>query len=131
MRACPVACAEGVARSEEQGKRLDPFQLSKIIYGRLDRIYRQANHRLSPKEIQRTETGRGSGQENGCGKWKSKPDFPFPADTATTGVRLHFKCRDRNSQPKPRERQSLDWRGENAIRENGVPSSVRKRFVLF
>jgi transposase InsO family protein len=69
VRACPQANGEQVARLEELRKRLDPFQLGRVIERKLDRIYRLANRRRSPKAqptqnapALRTQRG------NGCGK---------------------------------------------------------------
>lgn len=69
VRACGAADREQVARLEELRKRLDPFQLGRIIERKLERIYRLANRRRSP-QAQPTQkdpalrTRRG----NGCGK---------------------------------------------------------------
>jgi transposase InsO family protein len=65
VRACPQADREQVARLEELRKRLDPFELARTIERKLDRIYRLANRRLSPKEVQETASSR---RGNGCGK---------------------------------------------------------------
>lgn len=65
MRACPQADREEVARLDERRKHLDPFQLARTIDRKLERIYRLANRRLSPKEVQKTASIQ---QENGCGK---------------------------------------------------------------
>ena len=70
VRACPQAHRESAARLEELRKRLDPFQLGRIVERKLDRIYRLANRRLSPKAAQATVANpapRRAG-ENGCGK---------------------------------------------------------------
>jgi hypothetical protein len=65
-----VACAEAdrdqVAQLEEFRKRLDPFQLARRIERKLERIYRMANRRLSPKEVSETVSSRRRGK--GCGK---------------------------------------------------------------
>jgi transposase InsO family protein len=65
VRACPQADREQVARLEELRKRLDPFQLARTIERKLERIYRLANRRLSPKEVQEAASSR---RGNGCGK---------------------------------------------------------------
>ena len=65
VRACAQADGEQVARLEEQRKRLDPFQLARTIERKLERIYRLANRRLSPKEMQETAASR---RGKGCGK---------------------------------------------------------------
>jgi hypothetical protein len=84
VRACPQANREQIARLEELRKRLDPFTLSERIERQLERIYRLANRRLSPRAEQTTEAGREkpARRGNGGGKaaaWKSrKPDFSTP-----------------------------------------------------
>jgi transposase InsO family protein len=97
VRACPEANAERVAWLEEQRKRLDPFQLSKIINCKLERIYRQANRRLSPKEIQRTEAKPGSGGKNGCGKVEIKTRFPLSHSHGGDGGRVTFQMSRRST----------------------------------
>jgi hypothetical protein len=67
VRACAQADGEQVARLEEQRKRRDPFQLAGTIERKLERIYRLANRRLSPKEVQETAAsrrGKGDGGES-------------------------------------------------------------------
>lgn len=56
---------EQVMRLEELRKGLDPFQLANTIERKLERIYRLANRRLSPKPVEETESSR---RRNGCGK---------------------------------------------------------------
>jgi len=68
VRACGPADQEQVARLEELKKRLDPFPLAGTIERKLDRIYRLANGRLSPKEVQEIMPNRGTRRGNGCGK---------------------------------------------------------------
>ena len=65
VRVCGQADQAQVARLEDLRKRLDPFQLARTIERKLERIYRLANHRLSPKEVQETVPSR---RGNGCGK---------------------------------------------------------------
>jgi hypothetical protein len=67
---CVQADPEKVAKLEELRKRLDPFQLSRIIERKLERISRLANRRLSPKAEQPTlpETEQPRQRANGCGK---------------------------------------------------------------
>ena len=65
MRACPQADREEVARLDERRKELDPFQLARTIERKLERIYRLANRRLSPKEVQKTAS---TPRENRWGK---------------------------------------------------------------
>ncbi len=70
VRACAQADAEQVARLEQVRKSWDPFRLGRIIERKLDRIYRLANRRLSPKAAQQTvaEPTQRTQQANGCGK---------------------------------------------------------------
>ena len=70
VRECVQADPEKVAKLEELRKRLDPFQLSRIIERKLERISRLANRRLSPKAEQPTlpETEQQRQRANGCGK---------------------------------------------------------------
>jgi len=70
VRECAQADPEQVAKLEELRKRLDPFQLSRNIDRKLDRIGRLANRRLSPKVEQQTvgEPAKPTRQANGCGK---------------------------------------------------------------
>jgi transposase InsO family protein len=70
VRECLQADPEKVAKLEELRKRLDPFQLSRIIERKLERISRLANRRLSPKAEQPTlpETEQQRQPANGCGK---------------------------------------------------------------
>jgi hypothetical protein len=54
---------------KELQKSLDPFQLAKVIDRKLDRIYRLANRRLSPKAQEKIESRQTqSGRRKGCGK---------------------------------------------------------------
>jgi len=66
VRACPQADRSQVTRLEGLRNSLDPFQLARTIDRKLERIYRLANRRLSPKEVQ--ETTFGTRREKGCGK---------------------------------------------------------------
>ena len=82
VRACPQADREQVAQLDELRKRLDPFQLARTIERKLERIYRLANRRLSPKQVQ--ETTFATQREKGCGKdarsasLEIKKRFPLP-----------------------------------------------------
>jgi hypothetical protein len=95
---------------KELRRSLDPFQLAKVIDRKLERIYRLANRRLSPKAQENLESSQAkSGRRKGSGKdaaWKSpkagfstplgnshKPrDSRFPTATTTTSLlRLHIK----------------------------------------
>jgi transposase InsO family protein len=66
VQACPEADRTQLGRLEELGKSLDPFRLSRAIERKLERIYRLANRRLSPKEVQQSTSGQR--REKGCGK---------------------------------------------------------------
>jgi len=70
VRECVQVDPEKVAKLEELRKRLDPFQLSRTIERKLDRIGRLANRRLSPKMEQQTvaEPAKPTRRANGCGK---------------------------------------------------------------
>ena len=70
VKTCPQADPEKVAKLEELRKRLDPFQLSRIIERKLERIARLANRRLSPKAEQQTvtESAQQTRRANGGGK---------------------------------------------------------------
>jgi transposase InsO family protein len=66
VRACPQADRVLVARLEELRKSLDPFQLARVIDRKLERIYRLANRRLSPKPAPQTASNQQ--RKKGCGK---------------------------------------------------------------
>jgi transposase InsO family protein len=70
VRECVQADPENVAKLEELRKGLDPFQLSRIIDRKLDRISRLANRRLSPKAEQQamTASAQPTRRGKGCGK---------------------------------------------------------------
>lgn len=68
VRACAEADAEQVARLQELRKRLDPFQLARMIERKLERIYRMANRRLSSKQVQKTASAQKQRRGKGCGK---------------------------------------------------------------
>jgi transposase InsO family protein len=70
VRECAQADAQKVAKFEELRKRLDPFQLSRTIERKLERISRLANRRLSPKMDQQTrpEARPQTPPTDGCGK---------------------------------------------------------------
>src|SRR3977135_346034 len=54
---------------KELRRSLDPFQLAKVIDRKLERIYRLANRRLSPKAQEQRESNQAqSGRRKGCGK---------------------------------------------------------------
>ena len=78
VAASPEGVPERVAELQRLMKSLDPFELGRRIDRKLERIYKLANRRLSPKrpEKQGTRT-----REDGCGKaapWKSKKHFSTP-----------------------------------------------------
>jgi len=66
VRACREANRAEVARLEELRKSLDPFQLARVIERKLERIYRLANRRLSPKQVPQIASNQR--REKGCGK---------------------------------------------------------------
>jgi hypothetical protein len=57
---------------KELQRTLDPFQLAKVIDRKLERIYRLANRRLSPKAQEQVESSQAKqvrrGRRKGCGK---------------------------------------------------------------
>ena len=70
-----VAAQQGEAAQlsilKELQRTLDPFQLAKVIDRKLERIYRLANRRLSPKAQEQVESSPAklrSGRRKGCGK---------------------------------------------------------------
>jgi transposase InsO family protein len=67
VRACAEADQQKLAELDALKKRLDPFQLAGTVERKLERIYRMANRRLSPKEVKTASLER-SGREKGCGK---------------------------------------------------------------
>jgi hypothetical protein len=91
VKACPEANAERVAWLQEQRKRLDPFQLARIIDRKLERIYRMANRRLSPKAMPETPVQGGTGRENGCGKVEIKTRFPLSHSHGGDDSRVTFQ----------------------------------------
>jgi transposase InsO family protein len=106
VRACPQADPEQVEWLQELRKRLDPFELGKRIERKLERIYRLANRRRSPRASEQTAVG---GQQakrrgNGCGKaatWKShKNDFSTPLGNLAQGARFPLS-HSRGDHPSP------------------------------
>ncbi|MGH9701394.1 MAG: integrase catalytic domain-containing protein, partial [Candidatus Acidiferrales bacterium] len=84
VRACPQADREKVARLEELRKRLDPFQLSRVIERKLERISERANRRLSPRaqenssnETKRTSAAKGCGKDGRTPPLEIKKRFPL------------------------------------------------------
>jgi hypothetical protein len=85
VKACPQANPEQVARLEQLGKSLDPFQLGRIIERKLERIARLANRRLSPKDVQHPlpKAEQKVRRANGCGKAaRKKRGLGNPANPA-------------------------------------------------
>ncbi len=70
VRECAQADREKVAKLQELRKRLDPFQLSRIIERKLERISRRANRRQSPKaeQLALPKAEQQRPRANGCGK---------------------------------------------------------------
>ena len=94
VKTCKQADPQRVAVLEELRKRLEPFQLSRTIERKLERIARMANRRLSPKAVQQTtaketnceprDKGRGkAGQKPPLEIKRRFPLFPSPNNKAT------------------------------------------------
>jgi len=68
---------------KELQRSLDPFQLAKVIDRKLERIYRLANRRLSPKAQEKIETSQAkqvrSGRRKGCGKGARFASLEIPS----------------------------------------------------
>ena len=96
VKVCPEANQERVAWLEEQRKRLDPFELARVIDRKLERIYRMANRRLSPKETQNRSAGQDSGRENVCGKVEIKTRFPLSHSHGDGDSRVTFQMSRRH-----------------------------------
>ena len=100
VRACPQADRERVAQLENLRKQLDPFQLAKRIERKLERIYRLANRRLSPKEVRETVSKR---RGNGCAKaarsasLEIKKRFPLSHSHGDGESRVTFQMSRRSS----------------------------------
>jgi hypothetical protein len=85
VKACPQANSKQVARLEQLGKSLDPFQLGRIIERKLERIARLANRRQSPKAEQptapqaksRTRRAKGCGKDATLGNPANHAGFPL------------------------------------------------------
>jgi hypothetical protein len=91
VRMCKTADREQVARLEELRKTLDSFQLASTIERKLEGIYRMANRRLSPRQVQETASNR---RRTGGGKdARNRKAISTPTATATS-LRLHCKCLD-------------------------------------
>ncbi len=100
VRACPQADRERLAQLENLRKQLDPFQLAKRIERKLERIYRLANRRLSPKEVRETVWKR---RGNGCAKaarfasLEIKKRFPLSHSHGDGESRVTFQMSRRSS----------------------------------
>src|SRR5712664_4204148 len=72
VKACRQGDAVQLSILKELQRSLDPFQLAKVIDRKLERIYRLANRRLSPKAQEKIETSQAKqvrgGRRKGCGK---------------------------------------------------------------
>jgi transposase InsO family protein len=99
VRTCPQAEREQVAQLEERRKRLDPFQLARTIERKLERIYRLANRRLSPREVQESAAsrrGKGCGKDARSASLEIKKRFPLshsPGDGGGSTVTLQMSRR--------------------------------------
>ena len=107
----PQGDSARVAELKDFRKSLDPFRLAKIIDQKLERIYKLANRRLSPKPMTENQII-ASRREKAVGKpLRGNPTTGFPLrlgiphnprdshfPTATTAarlpLRLHLKWRD-------------------------------------
>jgi transposase InsO family protein len=99
VRTCPQAEREQVAQLEERRKHLDPFQLARTIERKLERIYRLANRRLSPREVQEraaSRRGKGCGKDARSASLEIKKRFPLshsPGDGGGSTVTLQMSRR--------------------------------------
>lgn len=84
VQACAQADPQKVAQLEQLRKRLDPFQLSRAIERKLERLSRLANRRLSPKaQHPLPEALQETRQPQGCGKGaRKKRGLGNPANPA-------------------------------------------------
>jgi len=78
---CPPADRKHMAQLEELRKRLNPFHLGRTIEHKIERIYRLANRRLSPKQEQEvnrlTQRGKGCGKDARTTSLEIKKRFPL------------------------------------------------------
>jgi transposase InsO family protein len=81
VRVCPQADRAQLARLEELRRSLDPFQLAEAIERKLERIYRYANRRLSPKEtpekLSEVRREKGCGKDGGFAPLENAARFPL------------------------------------------------------
>ena len=100
------ADAKQVAHLKKQRSTLDPFELSKTIDGKLERISALANRRLSPKiassrsarAVEKTRDGKVQKQDfpTALGNPEKARDSHFPTAPAAAVIRLHLLCLDSN-----------------------------------
>lgn len=95
-----------VAELKKLRSSLDPFELGKVIEGKLDRIYETANRRLSPKPSQpnggqpaKNNTERAMEKTLAARARKSPRDSRFPTAPTTTGSPVTFSM-SRRAAPK-------------------------------
>jgi hypothetical protein len=89
---------------KELRRSLDPFQLAKVIDRKLERIYRLANRRQSPKAQEKLVSNQAqSGRRKGCGKdaaWKSpKAGFSTPLGNLAQTARFPLSHSHNNNKP--------------------------------
>jgi len=95
-----------VAELKKLRSSLDPFELGKVIEGKLDRIYETANRRLSPKPSQpnggqpaKNNTERAMEKTLAARARKSPRDSRFSTAPTTTGSPVTFSM-SRRAAPK-------------------------------
>jgi transposase InsO family protein len=95
-----------VAELKKLRSALDPFELGKVIEGKLDRIYETANRRLSPKpsqpnggQLAKNDTERAMEKTLAARARKSPRDSRFPTAPTTTGSPVTFSM-SRRAAPK-------------------------------
>jgi transposase InsO family protein len=95
-----------VAELKKLRSSLDPFELGKVIEGKLDRIYETANRRLSPKpsqpnggQLAKNNTERAMEKTLAARARKSPRDSRFPTAPTTTGSPVTFSM-SRRAAPK-------------------------------
>lgn len=84
VRACPQANPEKLAQLEQLRKSLDPFQLSRSIERKLERLSRLANRRQSPKPeaTEKPEVRRSNGGGKDAARKSQNPAFPRRLENA-------------------------------------------------
>jgi len=105
---------------KELQRSLDPFQLAKVIDRKLERIYRLANRRLSPKAQEKLESSQTqSGRRKGCGK-----DARFASLEIPSGPTF----------PQPQQQQAISGyisNGSTEIARGTVPDGLTRTFAGF